>query len=222
MKVAPSDDLMARYALLAKVGHDFNNVLAVSQSVAEGLDSSAELAASLRPEVDALMASVASATGWTHRLARLRVTEGVAQDSLLLDDTLAALVHEAAGERGAVQVIFVGGAPARPVRASAALLERIVSEALHNAQEAGAAHLRIASAEDGKNLRVELVDDGAGMAPATLAQAFDPFFTTRGKKRGKGVGLCIVHAGVATLGGDLELESAAGKGTTLRLWLPRV
>lgn len=221
VKVAPSDELMVRYALLAKVGHDFNNVLAVSQSVAEGLDSSTELAPSLRPEVDALMASVTSATGWTHRLSRLRVTEGVAQDPLVLDDAMAALAASAAGDRNAVEVTFTGGAPGQVVRASPAVLERMVGEALSNAQEAGAKHLRIASADDGETLRLELVDDGEGMAPATLTQAFEPFFTTRGKKRGKGVGLCIVHAGMATLGGEVELESAAGKGTTLRLWIPR-
>ncbi|NOU32324.1 MAG: HAMP domain-containing histidine kinase [Polyangiaceae bacterium] len=221
MKVAPSDELMVRYALLAKVGHDFNNVLAVSQSVAEGLDSSTELPPSLRPEVDALTASVASATGWTHRLSRLRVTEGITHDPVVLDDALAALVEKLAAERGPVQPTLVGGAPGHTVRASTALLERMVTEALSNAQEAGAKLLRIATAEDGKNLRLELADDGEGMAPATLAQAFDPFFTTRGKKRGKGLGLCIVHVGIATLGGDLELDSAAGKGTTLRLWLPR-
>lgn len=222
MKVAPSDDLMVRYALLAKVGHDFNNVLAVSQSVAEGLDSSTELPPSLRPEVDALMASVASATGWTHRLSRLRVTEGVTHDPVALDDALAALVDKASGERGSVEVTFAGGVSGGVVRASTALLERMIAEALNNAREAGAKHLRIASAEDGKNLRLELEDDGEGMAPATLAQAFDPFFTTRGKKRGKGVGLCIVHVGIATLRGDVELESVAGKGTTLRLWLPSI
>jgi C4-dicarboxylate-specific signal transduction histidine kinase len=222
VKVAPSDDLMVRYALLAKVGHDFNNVLAVSQSVAEGLDCSTELPPSLRPEVDALMASVASATGWTHRLSRLRVTEGITHDPVVLDDALAALVEKLAGERGPVQVTFAGGAPGHAVRASSAQLERMVTEALSNAQEAGAKVLRIATAEEGKRVRLELADDGEGMSPATLAQAFDPFFTSRGKKRGKGVGLCIVHVGVATLGGDLELESAAGKGTTLRLWLPLI
>lgn len=221
MKVAPSDELMVRYALLAKVGHDFNNVLAVSQSVAEGLDSATELPPSLRPEVDALMASVASATGWTHRLSRLRVTQGVVQEPLVLDEALTAVVEKVTGERGSVEVTFLGGAPGHLVRASTVLLERMVAEAVSNAQEAGAKLLRIATAEDGKSLRVELADDGEGMGPATLAQAFDPFFTTRGKKRGKGVGLCIVHVGIATLGGDLELESAAGKGTTLRLWIPR-
>ncbi len=221
MKVAPSDDLFVRYALLAKVGHDFNNVLAVSQSVAEGLDSSTELPLSLRPEVDALTASVATATAWTHRLSRLRVTQGVIHDALGLDEALRAIADKASSDTGPVAVTFAPGAPGHLVRASTALLERLVSEAVGNAQEAGAKHLRVASAEDGANLRIELVDDGEGMAPATLTQAFDPFFTTRGKKRGKGVGLCIVHVLVATLGGTLEIESAAGKGTTLRVWLPR-
>lgn len=72
---------------------------------------------------------------------------------------------------------------------------------------------------------VELVfaDDGDGMPPQIRRQAFDPFFTTRRHQGATGLGLHIVYNIVAErLGGRLQLESAAGAGTTIRITLPRI
>jgi signal transduction histidine kinase len=73
--------------------------------------------------------------------------------------------------------------------------------------------------------KVEVVfsDDGCGMSLDVRHQAFDPFFTTRRDQGGTGLGLHIVHSIVTNcLGGSLYLDSAPGRGTTIRLILPRV
>jgi PAS domain S-box-containing protein len=65
-------------------------------------------------------------------------------------------------------------------------------------------------------------DDGCGMSPDVRRKAFDPFFTTRRDLGSTGLGLHIVHAIVTNyLGGRLHLESKPGKGTKIRLLLPR-
>ncbi len=77
-----------------------------------------------------------------------------------------------------------------------------------------------ASGNDG----VELViaDDGCGMSPETRRQAFDPFFTTRRREGATGLGLHIVHSMVVDqLEGRLSLTSEPGRGTTVRIILPR-
>ena len=77
-----------------------------------------------------------------------------------------------------------------------------------------------ASGNDG----VELViaDDGCGMSPETRRQAFDPFFTTRRREGATGLGLHIVHSMVVDqLEGRLSLTSELGRGTTVRIILPR-
>jgi PAS domain S-box-containing protein len=66
-------------------------------------------------------------------------------------------------------------------------------------------------------------DDGCGMSRDVRRNAFDPFFTTRRDRGSTGLGLHIVHTIVTNfLGGRLHLDSEPGKGTTIRLILPRV
>jgi len=65
-------------------------------------------------------------------------------------------------------------------------------------------------------------DTGMGMDNKTLARAFEPFFTTKGRSRGKGLGMSMVQSIVHQAGGEIEIESAVGKGTRVTIRLPRV
>ena len=67
---------------------------------------------------------------------------------------------------------------------------------------------------------IEVVDTGEGVAPDILPQLFEPFFTTKGEGVGTGLGLSQVHGFAHQSGGAVELESAPGQGTTVRLYLP--
>jgi two-component system sensor histidine kinase PilS (NtrC family) len=66
---------------------------------------------------------------------------------------------------------------------------------------------------------VEVRDTGIGIPPGEIAQVFEPFFST--KQGGTGLGLAIANRIVERHGGNLEIESQVGAGTTMRLWLPR-
>ena len=74
----------------------------------------------------------------------------------------------------------------------------------------------------GPYVRLSLSDNGIGMSPETLARAIEPFFSTKGVGKGTGLGLSMVHGLAAQSGGQLQLESAPGRGTTATLWLPAV
>ena len=65
--------------------------------------------------------------------------------------------------------------------------------------------------------RILITDHGSGMDAKTQARLFEPFFTT--KKRGTGLGLSIVRQIVELHGGDIEVETEPGKGTTFRVEL---
>ncbi len=73
----------------------------------------------------------------------------------------------------------------------------------------------------GDHVLIEVADTGIGMDAATLAKAFEPFFSTKGPGHGSGLGLSMVHGFVHQSGGVIHLASTVGKGTTVRLFLPR-
>jgi PAS domain S-box-containing protein len=72
----------------------------------------------------------------------------------------------------------------------------------------------------GRYVRLCLIDTGEGMDDATLAQATEPFFTTKGVGKGTGLGLSMVHGMLEQHGGQFVLKSRLGEGTTAELWLP--
>lgn len=76
------------------------------------------------------------------------------------------------------------------------------------------------AADDSVSIRVS--DDGVGIAPEYQDRLFTPFFTTKPRGEGTGLGLYIVKEIVSDLGGRIEVESTVGKGTTFEIFLPRI
>ena len=74
----------------------------------------------------------------------------------------------------------------------------------------------------GQHVMIAVSDTGAGMAPDTVARAFEPFFTTKDVGKGTGLGLSMVYGFVKQSGGHITIDSTAGEGTTIRLYLPRL
>jgi signal transduction histidine kinase len=68
---------------------------------------------------------------------------------------------------------------------------------------------------------ISIADTGHGMTPETREKAFDPLFTTKEPGKGTGLGLALVYAFVARSGGYCTIDSEVGRGTTVRLYLPR-
>ncbi len=73
----------------------------------------------------------------------------------------------------------------------------------------------------GEYIVLTVTDTGSGMTPDVLEKAFEPFFTTKPSGAGTGLGLSMVYGFVKQSGGHVEIESAEGAGTTIRLYLPR-
>ncbi|MDD5295592.1 MAG: ATP-binding protein [Rhodocyclaceae bacterium] len=72
----------------------------------------------------------------------------------------------------------------------------------------------------GEEIWVEVSDTGKGMAPESIKRIFDPFYTTKPVGAGTGLGLAVSYSIVQKHHGRIEVESALGKGSTFRVWLP--
>lgn len=108
------------------------------------------------------------------------------------------------------------GAIADPIGLRDALVNLILN-ALDAMPNGG--RLRLSGAQDGDWVILEIADSGVGMDETVRRRVFQPFFTTKGE-RGSGLGLTMVRSVVERHGGRVELSSAPGDGTTVRLWLP--
>jgi len=127
------------------------------------------------------------------------------------------------GLPGADRVVLdVTGASSRLVRGPPRGLERSLRVLLQNALQASGDGLPVAlrTAARPSAIVVEVVDRGSGMPPEVLARAGEPFFTTKEAGQGSGLGLFLVRALLEQIGGELELESASGRGTNARIVLP--
>ena len=84
-----------------------------------------------------------------------------------------------------------------------------------------AAHVtRHDGATAGPHVVITVADTGTGMDADTLEHLFEPFFTTKPYGTGTGLGLSIVYGIVRDAGGHIEVESASGRGSTFRLYVP--
>ena len=95
------------------------------------------------------------------------------------------------------------------VNASEAIVEN--GEILMKTENAGDGHIKL-----------QIIDNGVGIAAADIPHIFEPFFSAKQKASGIGLGLAIVHGIIQNHKGKIEIDSELGKGTTLTIILPLV
>jgi len=104
-------------------------------------------------------------------------------------------------------------------------LQQVVTNIAMNSAQAmdrtGELRVRVAPApEDGGQVLLEISDTGPGIAGEHLDRIFDPFFTTKPPGEGTGLGLAIVYGIVESHGGQINVDTTVGSGTTFRIVLP--
>ncbi|HHY38572.1 MAG TPA: PAS domain-containing protein [Clostridia bacterium] len=98
------------------------------------------------------------------------------------------------------------------------VLNNLITNALDASKSGGVVEIGTRWNPDDRMVEISVGDTGDGIDANSLAKIFNPFFTT--KEKGTGLGLSVAYSIVESYGGAIEVESAAGKGTTFRVLLP--
>jgi len=111
-----------------------------------------------------------------------------------------------------------------PVQCDASQIQQVVLNLLLNAAEATQTRterrVTVTTAAGEGTAWLAVSDNGEGIQPENLARIFDPFFTTKSDGKGVGLGLAVSYGIVHAHGGDIEVKSKAGEGTTFTVFLP--
>jgi signal transduction histidine kinase len=214
--------------LAAAMAHDFNNVLAGVAGYADLLHGDESIDPAARRDAGEILRAAERGRMITQQLASVARRPKPTIAPFAVNDAVHDVAHSL--EQGASPdiTVTVQLAPDLPqVLADRTQLEQVLAHLLANARDAmprgGAITLRTSLSADPRGVPrvcIAVQDAGVGMDASTVEKIFEPFYTTRKLSGGRGLGLTSVRNLVALVKGRVEVESAPGEGSTLRVLLP--
>jgi two-component system, cell cycle sensor histidine kinase and response regulator CckA len=220
------------------VAHDFDNLLTAIQGYTSLMLRDLQPGDPQREGLEEVRLSSERAAGLTRQIlafGRRHAAESGPVDVNRLIGNLVRLLPLLIGDDLALVTVL---APSiAMVRADPGHLEQVVMNLVVNARDAmpDGGRLTLATANEhitdfdsraspelppGHYVMLTVRDTGTGIDPATLPSIFEPFFTTKERGRGLGLGLATVYGIVKQCEGHIDVESAPGRGTTVRVYLP--
>ncbi|AFY19569.1 PAS domain S-box protein [Pseudomonas sp. UW4] len=228
--------------LTGGIAHDFNNMLTgiigsldlMQRYIAEGR------ASEIGRFTEAAVSSANRAAALTHRLLAFSRRQSLNRTPLNPNDLIRSLEDLLSRTKGDhIELKLQLAEHTWRVNTDVSQLENALLNLVINARDAmpGGGELQIETANvylDGSDITtlepvkagdyvmIAVSDNGTGMTPSVLAKAFDPFFTTKPIGQGTGLGLSMIYGFAQQSGGHVSLFSLPGRGTSVRLYLPRL
>jgi PAS domain S-box-containing protein len=225
--------------LAGGIAHDFNNLLMVISGYSEFLLDRLGPEPELRAPAQEIASAAGRASALTRQLLAFSRKQMLAPKILDLNGVVTEnlkMLTRMIGED--IELVMVPATGLGAVRADAGQIEQVIMNLAVNARDAMPsggkltietsnvsldeehAHVQ-APLKPGNYVMLAIGDTGAGMDSETQSHIFEPFFTTKGPK-GTGLGLSTVYGIVKQSGGYIWVDSEPGKGTTFKIYLPRV
>lgn len=219
-----SQKLEALGSLAGGVAHDMNNVLGAILSLASTLQVQAGVDDGMARSLETIVQACTRGRGVVKSLlyfARRDLAEEGPVDLNALAREMGQLLSYTTLKRVHLEVDLARDLPR--IRGDAGALSHTLLNLCVNACDAmpqgGTLHLRTERLPDG-GVRVRVQDTGEGMSPEVLARCQEPFFTTKPKGQGTGLGLSMAHSTLRAHGGSLAMGSTPGQGTEAILEFP--
>jgi len=222
--------------LAGGVAHDFNNLVGVILSYAEFVIEQAtgegDLT-SIAADAQQVARAAHRASELTHQLLSFARREVVRAEVLDLNGVVRQveqLLRRTVGEHIGLRTVLATVLP--PIWADAGQLEQVLVNLAVNARDAMPQGGTLTVSTDvmpagdfsddaaGGFVRLRVTDSGSGMPREVIERAFEPFYSTKQRGEGSGLGLATVYGIVTQAGGDVRIESSLGMGTTISVLLP--
>jgi PAS domain S-box-containing protein len=210
--------------LAGGVAHDMNNVLGAVMTYAEFLTDALDDGDPRRDDAEEIRKAARRGAALTRQLlafSRQQVVQPRVVDLNEVINGMLKMLRTLVGEDIDVRADLV--APLPSIKIDPGHLEQVLMNLAVNARDAmptGGTLLIATSSESGR-VKLTVSDEGMGMDQATRERVFEPFFTTKAPGKGTGLGLSTVFGIVKQSGGDIDVESESGRGTTFRIAWPR-
>jgi CheY-like chemotaxis protein len=225
--------------LAGGVAHDFNNLLTAIIGYTDMIAERSELDADTAREVGEVRRAADRGAALTRQLLAFSRKQLLHPTVLNVNESVAGLLHmlpRLIGDHIHTDARLAAGLGF--VKADASQIEQVIVNLVLNARDAmpTGGHVTIETSnveltedrvaaeglgiEPGRYVMLAITDTGVGMDETTRAHAFEPFFTTKAKGKGTGLGLATVYGIIEQSGGGIAMDTAPGRGTSIRIYLP--
>ncbi|WP_224249206.1 ATP-binding protein [Hyalangium gracile] len=222
-----SEKMAAMGTLVAGLSHELNNPLGIILGFAQGMARRSTLDDGSRTAVAAIERQAQRCAQLVRALLDFSRNKVPFRERVAVPDLFARLRELVQGQarRANIELEILTPPGELPelevcVQEIESALLNLLANALDATPSGGSVSMSARAVAQDTGIEVVVTDTGCGMSEEVLQRAFDPFFTTKPVGQGTGLGLSITRNIVEAHGGAIDVKTAPGAGTTVRLWLP--